>query len=98
MTVCLAALQAIPTELYEVADLDGANSWQRFRAITWPFMLAAITPLIIISAPAGVAAGTGSAWSATVPGRVTAGSMRPASRTGPVMRAATRQLATMRKG
>jgi bacterioferritin len=34
MTVCLAALQAIPTELYEVADLDGANSWQRFRAIS----------------------------------------------------------------
>jgi arabinogalactan oligomer/maltooligosaccharide transport system permease protein len=47
MTVCLAALQAIPAELYEVADLDGANGRQRFRAITWPFMLAAITPLII---------------------------------------------------
>lgn len=47
MTVCLAALQAIPAELYEVADLDGASSWQRFRAITWPFMLTAITPLII---------------------------------------------------
>ncbi|HNP72946.1 MAG TPA: sugar ABC transporter permease [Kouleothrix sp.] len=47
MTVCLAALQAIPAELYEVADLDGASSWQRFKAITWPFMLSAITPLII---------------------------------------------------
>jgi arabinogalactan oligomer/maltooligosaccharide transport system permease protein len=47
MTVCLAALQAIPAELYEATDLDGANAWQRFRAITFPFMLAAITPLII---------------------------------------------------
>jgi arabinogalactan oligomer/maltooligosaccharide transport system permease protein len=47
MTVCLAALQAIPVELYEATDLDGANGWQRFRAITWPFMLAAITPLLI---------------------------------------------------
>jgi arabinogalactan oligomer/maltooligosaccharide transport system permease protein len=47
MTVCLAALQAIPAELYEATDLDGANGWQRFRAITFPFMLAAITPLII---------------------------------------------------
>jgi arabinogalactan oligomer / maltooligosaccharide transport system permease protein len=47
MLVSLAALQAIPRDLYEVADLDGAGRWQRFRAITWPFMLAAITPLII---------------------------------------------------
>ena len=47
MTVCLAALQAIPRDLYEVADLDGAGRWARFRAITVPFMIAAITPLII---------------------------------------------------
>ena len=47
MTVCLAALQAIPVELYEASDLDGANAWQSFRAITFPFMLSAITPLII---------------------------------------------------
>lgn len=47
MTVCLAALQAIPTDLYEATDMDGANAWQRFRAITFPFMLAAITPLIV---------------------------------------------------
>ncbi len=47
MTVSLAALQAIPKELYEVADLDGAGAWQRFKTITFPFMLAAITPLLI---------------------------------------------------
>lgn len=47
MTVCLAALQAIPTDLYEATDMDGANAWQRFQAITFPFMLAAITPLIV---------------------------------------------------
>lgn len=47
MTVCLAALQAIPRDLYEVADLDGAGGWARFRFITLPFMVAAITPLII---------------------------------------------------
>ncbi|NJM09047.1 sugar ABC transporter permease [Candidatus Gracilibacteria bacterium] len=47
MTVCLAALQAIPADLYEATDMDGANAWQRFQAITFPFMLAAITPLII---------------------------------------------------
>jgi len=47
MTVCLAALQSIPRDLYEVSDLDGAGAWARFRFITWPFMLGAITPLII---------------------------------------------------
>ena len=47
MTVGLAALQAIPRDLYEVADLDGAGTWQRFRDITFPFMLSAITPLLL---------------------------------------------------
>lgn len=32
----LAALQTIPTEQYEAARVDGANAWQRFRAVTWP--------------------------------------------------------------
>lgn len=32
----LAALQTIPSELYEAARVDGANAWQRFRAVTWP--------------------------------------------------------------
>lgn len=48
MTVCLAALQAIPRDLYEVADLDGAGRWQRFRDITYPFMRKAVTPLLIM--------------------------------------------------
>ena len=47
MTVGLAALQAIPRDLYEVSDLDGAGTWQQFRDITWPFMISAITPLLI---------------------------------------------------
>jgi len=32
----LAGLQNIPAELYEAARVDGANAWQRFRAVTWP--------------------------------------------------------------
>lgn len=47
MTVCLAALQAIPRDLYEVADLDGAGPLARFRDITLPFMRRAIMPLLI---------------------------------------------------
>jgi multiple sugar transport system permease protein len=32
----LAALQAIPAELYEAAEVDGARAWQQFRYVTWP--------------------------------------------------------------
>lgn len=36
MVIYVAGLQAIPEELYEAADVDGANRWQRFISITWP--------------------------------------------------------------
>lgn len=36
MVIYLAGLQGISTELYEAASLDGANTWQKFRFITWP--------------------------------------------------------------
>ena len=32
----LAAMQAIPDELYEAAALDGANAWRRFWSVTIP--------------------------------------------------------------
>ncbi len=47
MTVGLAALQAIPRDLYEVADLDGAGTWNKFKDITWPFLIASVTPLLL---------------------------------------------------
>ena len=34
--IYLAALQTIPGELYEAAELDGANLWQRLRYVTIP--------------------------------------------------------------
>ncbi len=34
----LAALQNIPGELSEAAAIDGANAWQRFRAVTLPLL------------------------------------------------------------
>lgn len=36
MIIFMAALQAIPGDLYEAADLDGAKSWAQFRYITLP--------------------------------------------------------------
>ena len=32
----LGAIQSIPGEMYEAADLDGANSWQKFRYLILP--------------------------------------------------------------
>ncbi|HVO41212.1 MAG TPA: sugar ABC transporter permease [Aggregatilineales bacterium] len=43
MIIYLAGLQAIPTELYEAAKVDGANGWIRFWRITLPM----ITPVIL---------------------------------------------------
>lgn len=40
----LAALQAVPKELYEAAAVDGANAWQRFKNISLP----GIRPVILI--------------------------------------------------
>ncbi|GAA3561556.1 sugar ABC transporter permease [Nonomuraea rosea] len=36
MVVLLAALQTIPRELYEAAEVDGAGRWARFRSVTVP--------------------------------------------------------------
>lgn len=36
MVIYLAGLQGISAEMYEAASLDGANTWQKFKSITWP--------------------------------------------------------------
>lgn len=41
----LAALQSIPTELYEAAEIDGASAWQSFTKITLPFL----APMMVIT-------------------------------------------------
>jgi arabinogalactan oligomer/maltooligosaccharide transport system permease protein len=40
--VFLSSLQSIPSELYDIATVDGANAWQRFTNITLPLMRSAI--------------------------------------------------------
>lgn len=34
----LAAMQTIPKDLYEAAEMDGANRWQQFRFVTLPLL------------------------------------------------------------
>jgi multiple sugar transport system permease protein len=50
IVIYLARLQGIPTELYEAAEIDGANYWQRMGAITLPLM----TPVIFFNMITGV--------------------------------------------
>ncbi|WP_327004254.1 ABC transporter permease subunit [Dactylosporangium sp. NBC_01737] len=47
--VATGALQAIPKEMTEAATIDGASMWQRFKQVTLPLLLVALTPLLIAS-------------------------------------------------
>ena len=48
MIMILAGLQAIPKELHEAAEVDGASGWSRFWEITFPLMLpVSITAILI---------------------------------------------------
>ena len=39
VVIYLAGLQQIPRELYESAEVDGANRWHQFKYVTWPMAL-----------------------------------------------------------
>jgi multiple sugar transport system permease protein len=45
----LAALQDSPRDLYEVADLEGVNIWQRFRYVTLPLLMPVVFLLLTIT-------------------------------------------------
>lgn len=47
--IYMAGLQAIPSDLYEAADIDGANRWHRFAQITFPLIAPSFTVNILIS-------------------------------------------------
>ncbi|MFN7103373.1 MAG: carbohydrate ABC transporter permease [Pseudorhizobium sp.] len=44
----LAALQAIPRDLYEAASIDGANGFERFTSITLPFLAPTIAITVLL--------------------------------------------------
>jgi len=48
MVIYLAALQGIPTSLYEAAEIDGASVWQRTRHITIPLISPATFFIVIL--------------------------------------------------
>ena len=48
MVISLGALQSIPNELYEAADVDGAGAWDKFVRITLPLLKPALFPAVIL--------------------------------------------------
>jgi arabinogalactan oligomer/maltooligosaccharide transport system permease protein len=48
MVVALGALQSIPKELYEAADIDGASAWKKLRIITLPLIRPVMIPAITL--------------------------------------------------
>jgi len=48
MVVTLGALQAIPRDLEEAAEVDGAGAWTRFRHVTLPLLKPALLPAVIL--------------------------------------------------
>jgi len=47
--VCTGALQGIPADLTEAAQVDGAGGFKAFRLITFPLLLVAVGPLLVAS-------------------------------------------------
>ena len=50
----LAGLQSVPSELYEAATIDGANRWDKFKSITFPFLIPVLNMVIITQVKAGL--------------------------------------------
>jgi len=57
MIYYLAALQGIPHELYEAAEIDGASNWQTFWAVTWPMISPATFFILTMSIIGGFQGG-----------------------------------------
>jgi multiple sugar transport system permease protein len=49
MLILLVGLQAIPTDVYEAARVDGASRWQMFRGVTLPLLRPSIALCLILS-------------------------------------------------
>jgi ABC-type sugar transport system permease subunit len=49
MLFYLAALQSIPTDVYEAAAIDGAGAWRTFRKVTFPLLKPAHFFVLVVS-------------------------------------------------
>jgi alpha-1,4-digalacturonate transport system permease protein len=47
--ILLAGLQAIPSDVYEAAEMDGASNWRVFSRITMPLLMPTMVVVIVLS-------------------------------------------------
>jgi cellobiose transport system permease protein len=52
--ILLAALQAVPKDLYEAAAIDGAGAWRQFWSLTVPMLRPTLLFVVIVSTIGGV--------------------------------------------
>lgn len=64
MITILGALQAIPTEIYEAAEVDGATWWQQLTRLTLPLIRPAVLPAVVLTSISAFQM-FGTAWAIT---------------------------------
>ncbi|MDQ3248779.1 MAG: sugar ABC transporter permease, partial [Chloroflexota bacterium] len=69
MIVILGALSAVPHDVYEAADVDGANWWTQLTRITLPLIRPAILPAIVLTSITAFQM-FGTAWAITQGGPI----------------------------
>jgi cellobiose transport system permease protein len=74
--IYLAALQAVPHELYEAAAIDGAGKWRRFWTITVPLLRPTIIFTVVVATIGGMQLFTEPLLFDTNPAYATGGSGR----------------------
>ncbi len=47
--ILLAGLQAIPGDLYEAAEMDGANEWRKFWGVTLPLLMPTMLVVLVLA-------------------------------------------------
>ncbi len=57
MLLYLAALQGVPNDLYEAAEIDGAGHWDQFRVITWPGVMPVTFFIMVMGVIGGLQGG-----------------------------------------
>ena len=62
MILYLAALQGVPRDLYDAAEVDGASAWQKFWNVTWPQISPTTFFIAIMSLIGGFQAGFDQAY------------------------------------
>jgi multiple sugar transport system permease protein len=50
MIIFIGGLQTIPRDLYEAAEIDGANAWRRFLSVTLPGLRPTMAYVVILAA------------------------------------------------